>query len=147
LKRVGFRDVRDMNVETSNHPFGDIYAERDGTRYLIGVKTRNKYQVTGLLNPTYNIRKRGADVGSIARRYNAILAWVAISVIPEQRTFNAYFGTIEQIEENGERFSIPMRPKQTSNYECLSRIPEESDLSIRPEWSNGGYRAQSNIID
>jgi hypothetical protein len=139
LKRAGFRDVTDMNTEISNHPFGDICAEREGARYLIGVKTRNKYQVSGLLNPTYNIRKRGADVEAIARRYEAILAWVAIPIIPEEQRFAAYFGTIDQIEERGERFSIPMRPEQTGRYECLSRPLEELDPSIRPEWSNGGY--------
>ena len=42
LKGAGFENVRDINAETFNHPFGDVYAERDGERYLIGVKTRNK---------------------------------------------------------------------------------------------------------
>jgi hypothetical protein len=103
------------------------------------VKTRNKYQASGLLNPTYNIRKRGADVGAIARRQNAIPAWIAIPVIPEEQKFSAYFGTIAQIEDRGERFSIPMKPEQTAGYECLSRPPEEFDPTIRPDWSNGGY--------
>jgi hypothetical protein len=114
-----------MNAETVNHPFGDIYAERDDARYLIGVKTRNKYQVSGLINPTYNVRKRGADVKSVAKQYNATLAWVAIAVVPEEQRFSAYFGTIAQIEDAGERFSIPMRPEQTKRYECLSRPAEE----------------------
>jgi hypothetical protein len=137
LKRAGFQNVRDMNAESSNHPFGDICAERGAARYLIGVKTRNKYQVSGLLNPTYNVRKRGVDVEAIARRHNATLAWVAIPVIPEEQSFNAYFGTIAQIEDAGERFSIPMRPDQTARYECIAL--EEIDTSIRTEWSNGGY--------
>jgi hypothetical protein len=50
LQRAGFSKVRDMNAESMNHPFGDIHAERLGVRYMIGVKTRNKYQVSGLLN-------------------------------------------------------------------------------------------------
>jgi hypothetical protein len=139
LKRAGFQHVRDMNAESSNHPFGDICAERDAVRYLIGVKTRNKFQVSGLLNPTYNVRKRGVDVEAIARQHDAILAWVAISVIPEEQSFTAYFGTIDEIQERGERFSIPMRPEETARYECLSRPLKEFDSSIRPEWSNGGY--------
>ena len=139
LKRAGFGNVKDMNAESFNHPFGDIYAERDGARYLIGVKTRNKYQVSGLINPTYNVRKRGADVKALAQQYNATLAWVAIAVVPEEQKFSAYFGTIAQIEEAGERFSIPMRPEQTKRYECLSRPTEERDQSISAEWSNGGY--------
>jgi hypothetical protein len=139
LERAGFGSVRDMNAERANHPFGDIFAERDGARYLIGVKTRNRHQVSGLINPTYNVRKRGADVEAIARRHNANLAWVAIAVIPEEKTFSAFFGTIVQIENAGERFSIPMKPEQTARYECLSRPREEFDPSILPEWSNGGY--------
>jgi hypothetical protein len=139
LKRAGFRNLRDMNAESFNHPFGDIYAERDRARYLIGVKTRNKYQVSGLINPTYNVRKRGTDVKVLAQQYNATLAWVAISVVPEEQRFSAYFGTIAQIEDAGERFSIPMRPEQTKRYECLSSPAEELDELIRAEWSNGGY--------
>jgi hypothetical protein len=123
LKRAGFRNVRDVNTENFNHPFGDIYAERDGERYLIGVKTRNKYQVSGLINPTYNVRKRGADVNAVARQYNAALAWVAIAVVPEEQRFSAYFGTIAQIEDAGERFSIPMRRKRsgTNAYPARSK--------------------------
>jgi hypothetical protein len=139
LQRAGFSNVEELNTEFPNHPFGDICATRDSKRYLIGIKTRNKYQVSGLLNPTYNVRKRGVDVGAIARRHQAILAWVAIPVVPEEQKFSAYFGTIAQIEDRGERFSIPMKPEQTGRYECLSRPLEEFDQSIHPEWSNGGY--------
>src|SRR6266536_3232229 len=50
LKLAGFSGVRDVNAETHHHPFGDIYAERSGERYLIGVKTRNRFQASGPLN-------------------------------------------------------------------------------------------------
>jgi hypothetical protein len=40
LNDAKFSNVRDMNEATANHPFGDIYAERNGKRYLLGVKTR-----------------------------------------------------------------------------------------------------------
>ncbi len=139
LERAGFTDVRELNAEFRNHPFGDICATRDGKRYLIGVKTRNKYQASGMLNPTYNVRKRGANVDAIAQRHHAMLAWIAVSVIPETQKLSAYFGTLSQIQERGERFSIPMQPGKTAKYECLSRPVEEFDLSIRAEWSNGGY--------
>lgn len=137
LKHAGFMQERDVNAETCNHPFGDIYAERDGVRYLISVKTRNKFQTSGLLNPCYNVRKKGVDVLCIARRYHAQLAWVTVQVIPERQLFCSYFGTINQIQEHGERFSIPMQASATSRYECLA--DEERDLAIRPEWTNGGY--------
>ena len=137
LARAGFSAIRDVNAETFNHPFGDIYAERGADRYLIGVKTRNKYQISGTLNPTYNIRKKGADVRAIARRYDAQLAWVSIQIIAERRVFWSYFGTIALIEERRERFSIPMQASQISRYLCLAC--EETDPAISPAWSNGGY--------
>jgi hypothetical protein len=137
LRTAGFSNVRDMNAETFNHPFGDIYAERNGKRYVVGVKTRNKYQVGGAINPSYNVRKKGADVWAIGRVYNAQLAWVTLQVVPERKVFWSYFGTIAAIEDCGERFSIPMQAWETPKYECLAN--EESDTSISPEWSNGGY--------
>src|ERR1700730_5589494 len=57
LRNANFANVRDLNAATLNHPFGDISAERGGIRYMIGVKTRNKFTAKGPLNPTYNIRK------------------------------------------------------------------------------------------
>jgi hypothetical protein len=97
----GFVNPRDVNAQTHNHPFGDIYAERGTARFLIGVKTRCMYQKCGAPNPTYNVRKKGRDVAAVARPYKADLGWVAIQVIPEVQTFNAYFGTIAQIEDRG----------------------------------------------
>jgi len=69
--------------------------------------------------------------------HRAHLAWVAIQVIPERQVVSAYFGTIEEIEEQGTRFSIPMREFHTVKYECLAK--DELDKSLRVEWTNGGY--------
>jgi hypothetical protein len=138
--KASFQNVRDVNAETHHHPFGDIYAERGDQRFLIGVKTRCKHQNQkgGPLNETYNIKKKGADVRVIGDRYKAQLAWVVIQVVPELQTFNAYFGTIAQIEEVKERFSIRMKPAYAGMYERLGS-EDEFDPSLRPEWSNGGY--------
>ncbi len=144
MKRAGsgFASARDVNAQIYNHPFGDIYAERGNARFLIGVKTRCMYQKCGDLNLTYNVRKKGRDVAAVARQHEADLGWVAIQVVPELQTFNAYFGTVIQIEDRGERFSIPMQPKQTPRYIRLGQI-DEFDPSIRLEWSNGGYAARA----
>ena len=40
---------------TRTYPFGNIYAERGKARYIIVVKMRCSYQVSGILNPTYNL--------------------------------------------------------------------------------------------
>jgi hypothetical protein len=141
LENAGFKDVRDVNAETHNHPFGDIYAKRR-SGFVIGVKTRNRFQKRGVLNDSFNVQKKGFDIQSIGKQYDAVLAWVAIQVIPELQSFNAYFGTIKQIQERKERFSIPLKPDEIRDhgYERLGAA-DELDLSIRPEWSNGGYPA------
>jgi hypothetical protein len=91
------------------------------------------YQASGPLNASYNVRKKGFDIWAIGKQYNADLAWVAIQVIPELQTFNAYFGTIDQIQELKERFSIPMKPDEIRDhgYERLG-VEDEFDSSIPP---------------
>ena len=135
LKKAKFSAIRDLN-KPKNHKFADIYAERNGVRYVIGVKTRNKFQASGPLNPTYNIQKKGADIDAVAKKYKAELAWVALPVIPEIHTYWAYFGTMAQIVEKKERYSIPMKESDVLNYECLA--DEEIDASLLAAWSNGG---------
>jgi cobyrinic acid a,c-diamide synthase len=54
-----------MNAEKHNLPFGNICAECAGVRYLVGVKNRNKYQMSGALNLTYNMTKHGVEVRPI----------------------------------------------------------------------------------
>jgi hypothetical protein len=134
----GFSNVRDINAETANHPFGDLYAEHGKDRFVIGVKTRNRYQASGPLNATYNVRKKGFDIEAIGRRYKAVLAWIAIQTIPELQTFNAYFGTIDEIQETKERFSIPMKPHETAHYKRLG-AEDEFAATLSKNWSNGGY--------
>jgi hypothetical protein len=134
----GFSNVRDINAETANHPFGDLYAERGNDRFVIGVKTRNKYQASGPLNATYNVRKKGYDIDAIGRGYKATLAWIAIQTIPELQTFNAFFGTIDEIQEAKERFSIPMKPHETERYKRLGD-KDEWAATLSKDWTNGGY--------
>ena len=123
-----------MNEETHNHHFGDLFGVRGGENFLIGVKTRNRLQVSGKLNPTFNITKRERDLTPLANKYDATLAWVAIQVDPEYQKFSAYFGTIDQIMEAKERFSIPMNEDKVLAYERLAR--NELDEVIKPEWTN-----------
>jgi hypothetical protein len=134
LKRAGFRSVRNLNSEIPNHLFADIYAERDVTRYIIGVKTRNRLTAAGTLNPSYNARKKGKDLSGLAARYKAIPAWIAIQVDAEAQKCSAYFGPLVQLTVESERYSIPMTPQSTAHYECLAH--DECDRTIQPQWSN-----------
>ena len=116
LDRGGFVNIRNLNREKMNFPFADIYAERNGRRYVISVKIRNKLEArTRRLNSRY---KLGAQCYELARRaeeaMQAEAAWLAISLEPT--VFNAYFGLLSQL--GGSR-GISMTALAVSNYECL----------------------------
>jgi hypothetical protein len=129
LRSANFINVRDLNSPTPNHQFGDVLAERDDVNYMIGVKTRNKFQENGSLNAQYNMRKPGVDVVAVADRYRAVPAWVTIQVIAEIQTFSAYFGT-----DLTDRNWISMHERHTRSYICFAT--DEFDETISPEWTN-----------
>ena len=134
LLKNGYQRVRNLNEEMPNHPFADLYAERDGVRYLIGVRTRNKHTSKGALNGTYNVCTKGRDLVSLARDYDAELSWIAVQVDAEAQSFSAYFGTLSALNVQGERYSIPMSERIVATYECLAR--NEFDDAITPDWTN-----------
>lgn len=134
LKRAGFELVRDLNTEMANHPFADAFAARDPEKYIVGVRTRNKYTAAGPLNSPYNVCTKGVDLSWLESRYDARLACLALQVDVEAQLFSAFFATLAQVNELGIRYSIPMTAKATARYECLAR--NEHDPSIRPEWTN-----------
>lgn len=114
-----FNNINDLNKIIHNFPFADFSAERNGEKYLISVKTRNKYENTGKLNSRY---KLGAKVYEHIDKLlassewsNYIPAWLAISI--ERQTFDAYFGTIKQLN-NGK--GIAMSDFAKRNYEVLA---------------------------
>lgn len=99
-----FDRIRNLNDDIMNETFADIECEKDGIRYIISVKARNKYQKNGKLNSRYNL---GADVYkkalSAERKHNAAPCWMAIQF--DQKTFSIYFGSL--IDLNGSR-AIPV---------------------------------------
>ncbi|MBN7760698.1 hypothetical protein JYP52_06075 [Nitratireductor aquibiodomus] len=141
LQESGFHEVFDMNGPEGkpNFPFADISAVRSGVRYLIGVKTRNKYTSTGGINPCYNYHKKTMNVADIAALYKATPAWLVIPVIPELNQFSAYFGTLDQVNEGKERYSIPTTQAAFPFYECLADGIQDGTLIS--EFSNGGFAA------
>lgn len=54
-----FDRIRNLNDNSMNETFADIECEKDGLKYIISVKARNKYQKNGKLNTRYNL---GQDV-------------------------------------------------------------------------------------
>ena len=87
-----------------NATFADIECEKDGVKYIISVKARNKYQKDGKLNTRYNLGK-GVYEKSLAaeKKYNACSCWMAIQF--DHKSFSIYFGTIKEL--NGSR-AIPV---------------------------------------
>lgn len=50
-----FERIKNLNDQKMNFPFGDLLAEKNGKRYLISVKSRNKVQRDGSLNSRYKL--------------------------------------------------------------------------------------------
>ena len=45
-----FDRIRNLNDRQLNEPFADIECEKDGKKYIVRVKARNKFQIDGKLN-------------------------------------------------------------------------------------------------
>ena len=68
-----FEKIHNLNDQKKNFPYGDLYAEQDGARYVISVKSRNKYQRNGKINSRYKLGERCYERAEIAsHKYNAI---------------------------------------------------------------------------
>ena len=122
LKRAGFDNVIDLNSLHSNYPFGDFLATRDGTRYVISVKTRNKWELPGPphLNSRYKLGGRCDELAAAAEiRERAVAAWLTIALA--RKTYDAYFGTVHLLIRLGlNAKGVPMTEKYTRRYECLA---------------------------
>ncbi len=118
LKLNGFTNIRNLNATKHNYQYADVYAEKDGKRFVISVKTRNKYTASEKLNAFYNLVVGGdlAFARFAEKSENAEAAWIAISL--EDETFDAYFGLLSSLHNVR---SIPMRPRDTNEYFCLAQ--------------------------
>jgi hypothetical protein len=94
-----FDRIRNLNDNLMNETFADIECEKDGLKYVISVKARNKYQKNGKLNTRYNL---GANVYekalSAETKYNASAYWMAIQY--DQNSFSIYFGSLKELNES-----------------------------------------------
>jgi hypothetical protein len=153
LTAAGFDDVQNLNMGV-NFPFADVLATRAGRRLLIGVKSRNEFQTNGKINPCYNavliadakrrelqrIGNTEADitallwneVDALARRYDAIPAWLAVAMRPKEGTYSAYFGLASVIRH---RRSIPMKFSDRGAYLELAPLGT-MDARVTPDLLN-----------
>lgn len=99
-----FDRIRNLNDNIMNETFADIECEKDGLKYIISVKARNKYQKNGKLNTRYNLGKDVYKKSELSeKKYNASAYWMAIQFA--QKSFSIYFGSLKEL--NGSR-AIPV---------------------------------------
>jgi hypothetical protein len=100
-----FERVVNLNDEKMNHPFADLYAEKENKKYIISIKARNKYQKNHTLNAYYNLGTSAyinAEVAEI--EYEAEAHWMAIQF--DTHTYSIYFGSLNELNR---RRAIPVR--------------------------------------
>jgi hypothetical protein len=123
----GFNNIKNLNDQKRNYPYADLYAERGGQKYVISVKTRNRYQNNGRLNNRY---KLGTDCESKAKKaelkFKAMAAWMAISIF--DTLYSVYFGTLESLAG---KTGIPMDDNDTMKYDCFAK-DKQHGLDFKP---------------
>ncbi len=99
-----FDRIRNLNDHKMNEAFADIACEKEEQKFVVSVKSRNKYQKNGKLNTRYNL---GKDVYEKAlaseKKYKAVACWMAIQF--DRNSFSIYFGNLKEL--NGSR-AIPV---------------------------------------
>ena len=99
-----FDRIRNLNDKSMNETFADIECEKDGLKYIISVKARNKYQKDGKLNTRYNLGQSVYEKALIAeKKHNGSAYWMAIQF--DHKSFSIYFGSLKEL--NGSR-AIPV---------------------------------------
>ena len=126
LSKAGFEKIENLNEKYGpNYPFADIYAERDGKRYVLSVKTRNKYTNHGKINDRYKLDNPDKSK-EVSARFAAIPAFLTISIEADMNTYSGYFGEISMLRKDT---GVPMR-NPDEDYECLGKnVKSEFDLS------------------
>ena len=99
-----FDRIRNLNDNSMNEAFADILCEKDGIKYIISVKARNKYQKNDKLNTRYNLGEKVYEKAlSAEKKYNGSAYWLAIQF--DHKSFSIYFGSLKEL--NGSK-AIPV---------------------------------------
>jgi len=99
-----FDRIRNLNDQKMNEKYADIIAEKDGQKFVISVKARNKYQINGKLNTRYNLGSSAYEKAEYAEeKYNAKAYWLAVQF--DSASFSIYFGSLDSL--NGSK-AIPV---------------------------------------
>jgi hypothetical protein len=91
-----FDQIRNLNDSNITEPFADIFCVKDGVKYIVSVKARNKYQKNGKLNSSYNLGNDAFNKAEKAsKKYDAIPCWLAIQF--DYETYSIYFGELSEL--------------------------------------------------
>jgi len=92
-----FDRIRNLNDRHLNEAFADIECETDGTKYIISVKARNRFQLDGTLNSRYNLGTRAYEKAAASeKKHKAKAHWIAIQF--DKTSFSIYFGSLEELD-------------------------------------------------
>ncbi len=61
LVNSSFEKVVNLNDKKMNYPFADLYAEKDGPKFIISIKAKDKYQKNHTLNAFYNLGSKAYE--------------------------------------------------------------------------------------
>lgn len=116
LVDYSFERIVNLNDKKMNYPFADLYAEKDGNKYIISIKARNKFQKDNTLNAHYNLGANAYKKARLAElEYSAIAYWMAIQF--DINTYSIYFGKLSELNP---RNAIPVGECEKGNFgECL----------------------------
>lgn len=91
-----FDRIRNLNDNKMNESYADIECEKNGIKYVISVKARNKYQQDGKVNSRYNL---GSNVYKKAEeaenKFKASAYWLAIQF--DTKCYSVYFGSLKEL--------------------------------------------------
>lgn len=94
-----FDKIRNLNDLKMNEKFADIICEKDGIKYAISVKARNKLQVNGKINTRYNLGSKAYEKAKYAeKKYNAKASWIAVQFASD--SFSIYFGLLDDLKDS-----------------------------------------------
>lgn len=113
----GFEKISHLNdIKRRNFPFADLLAEKDGKKYAISVKARNKFQKNGTLNNRYNLKQ--THVAAVEKELVAEAYWMAIPF--DKNSYSVRFGSVMELKD--------------TMGKPLTGIPMGEDCAYGEEW-------------
>jgi hypothetical protein len=91
-----FDRIRNLNDSKMNESYADIECEKNGIKYVISVKARNKYQLDGKVNSRYNLGAQVYEKAKVAEeKFKASAYWMAIQF--DTKYYSVYFGSLKEL--------------------------------------------------